>query len=138
MLHRHDLAVAAAGRAALDAEGGSHRRLADGDRGPLPDVAERLAEPDGGGRLALTERCRSDGGDDDIAGPGMVGQLMDGVELDLGHVVAVGLEEVLSDAHLPGDVAERLEPGLAGDGQVGGKRHGHGPVLRCRGLMSRC
>ncbi len=39
LLHRHDLAVAAAGRAALDAEGGPLRRLADGDGGGLADVA---------------------------------------------------------------------------------------------------
>ena len=75
VLHRHDLAVTAAGRAALDAEGGAHRRLADGDRGPLADVAEGLPQPDRRGRLPLAERRRGDGGDDDVPGPGPVGQL---------------------------------------------------------------
>ena len=67
-LHRDDLAVAAARGAALDAERRPHRRLPDGDRGPLADVAERLAEPDGRGGLALAERGRGDRGDHDVLG----------------------------------------------------------------------
>ena len=68
-LHRYDLAVAAARGAALDPEGRAHGRLADRDRGPLADVRERLAEPDRGGGLALTQRRGGDRGDDDVLRP---------------------------------------------------------------------
>jgi hypothetical protein len=52
-LHRHDLAVAAPGGAALDPERRPHRGLAHRDRRLLPDMGEGLPEPDGGCRLAL-------------------------------------------------------------------------------------
>ena len=42
VLHRHDLGVAAAGRAALDAEHGAERRLAQARDRALADVAEAL------------------------------------------------------------------------------------------------
>src|SRR6185312_6868426 len=61
-LHRYDLAVAAARGTALDPEGGAHGRLPDRDRGPLPDVGERLTEPDRGGGLALAQRRGGDRG----------------------------------------------------------------------------
>ena len=37
------------------------------------------------------------------------------VELDLHHVIAVRLEQMAADAHLVGDVLDRLERGAAGD-----------------------
>ena len=46
VLHRDDLAVAAAGRAALDPEDGPERRLADRDGRALPDAVEALGEAD--------------------------------------------------------------------------------------------
>ena len=58
-LERDRLGVAAARRAALDAERRAHGRLADRDRGLLADVAERHAEADRGGRLALAQRGRA-------------------------------------------------------------------------------
>ncbi len=66
VLHRDDLAVAAAGRAALDPEDRPERRLADVDRGLLADAVEALGEPDRRRRLALAERRRGDRGDDDV------------------------------------------------------------------------
>ena len=60
VLHGHDLAVAAAGRAALDAEDRPERRLADGRRGAHADPVERLGEADRRRRLALAERRRRD------------------------------------------------------------------------------
>ena len=84
-LHRHDLAVAAAGRAALDAERRPHRGLADGDGGRRADVLERLAEADRRGGLALSEWGRRDGGDHDVLGPRPIGHGLDGVEADLGR-----------------------------------------------------
>ena len=66
VLHRDDLAVAAAGGAALDPEDRPERRLADVDRRPVADVVEALGEPDGRRRLALAERRRRDRRDDDV------------------------------------------------------------------------
>ena len=67
-LHRHHLAVAAAGGAALDAERRAHRRLSDRDGGGRADVLERLSETDGGGGLALTQRGGGDRRHDDVLG----------------------------------------------------------------------
>jgi hypothetical protein len=60
VLHRDDLAVAAAGRAALDPEHRPERGLADADRGLVADVVQAPAQPDGRRRLALAERRRRD------------------------------------------------------------------------------
>ena len=46
LVHRDDLRVAAAGRAALDAEHRAQRGLADADHDLLAEAAERLADPD--------------------------------------------------------------------------------------------
>ena len=67
VLHRDDLAVAAAGRAALDPEHRPEGRLADVHRRLVTDLVEALGQPDGRGRLALAERRRGDGRDDDVA-----------------------------------------------------------------------
>ena len=130
-LHGDDLAVAAAGRAALDPERRTHRRLADGDRRLLADVAEGLAQPDRRGRLALPQRRRRDGRDDHVARPRPIGQLLDGVELHLGHRVAVGLEQVRPDAHLRRDVRQWLQRGVLSDLEVGRERHSRA-LLRAR------
>ena len=132
-LEGHGLAVAPAGRPALDAEGGAHRRLADGDGGLLADVPHGLTEPERGGRLALAEGRGRDGGHHHVAGPGPLRQRLDGVEPDLGDVLAVGLEQRLGDAGVGGDLAYRFERGLPRD--LERARHGHGvppPVSRDR------
>ena len=103
LLHRYDLAVAATGRPALDAEGGAHAGLAQGKDRRLADVLHRLAEADCRGGLAFAERSRSDRRDYHVLGLGAIRQLLDGLEADLGDIVAVVLEEVWADAHLGGD-----------------------------------
>ena len=65
VLHRHDLGIAAAGRAALDAEAGAERGLAQAAHGLLADAVEAVAEADRGRRLAFAGRRRGDGGDQD-------------------------------------------------------------------------
>ena len=122
-LHRDDLAVAPAGRAALDAEGRTHRRLADGDGRLLADVAHGLTETDGRGRLTLAEGGWRHRRDHDVAGQGPVGQLGDGLELDLGQLVAVGLQQMGAQAHGPGDLDEGTARRALGDLQVGRERH---------------
>lgn len=68
-LHRDDLAVAPAGGAALDAEGGTHRRLPQGDGGALPGAGKALGQPHARRRLPLAERGRGDRRDDDVPPP---------------------------------------------------------------------
>ena len=99
VLHRDDLAVAAAGRAALDPEDRAERRLADVDRGLLADVVEALGEPDRGRRLALAERRRGDRGDDHVLAARPLGlEPADRLERHLGLGRPVQLELVVGDA----------------------------------------
>ena len=63
VLHRDDLRIAAAGRPALHPEARPERRLAEADDRPLADPVQRVAEADGGRRLALAGRRRRDRGD---------------------------------------------------------------------------
>ena len=66
--HGDDLAIAAARRAALYAEGGAHGGLADCGDGLFADVAETLGEADGGGGLAFAQWGWGDGGHVDVFG----------------------------------------------------------------------
>src|SRR5918999_707960 len=117
-LHRHDLAVAAAGGAALDAEHGTHRSLAHSHRRRLADMLEGLPKAYGSRRLPLTQRGWRYGGDHHVFGLRPVGELLDGVELYLGDALSVGLQEVLTDAYLGGDLVHRQELRLPGGLQV--------------------
>ena len=65
VFHRHHLGVAAAGGAALDAEAGAERGLAQAQHRLLADVVERVGQADGGGGLALAGRRRRDRRDQD-------------------------------------------------------------------------
>ena len=60
VLHRHDLRIAAAGCAALHAEAGAERGLAQAQHRLLADVVERVGEADRGRGLALACRRRRD------------------------------------------------------------------------------
>ncbi len=63
LIHRHDLGVAAAGRATLHAEAGAEAGLAQADRGAPSDAVQRIAEADGGCSFALARRRWVDAGD---------------------------------------------------------------------------
>ena len=102
VLHRHDLGIAAAGRAALHAEAGAEARLAQADERLLADVIERIAEADGGRGLAFAGRGRRDGGDEDQLAVGPAGERGDIVERDLRLVVAVGQDILRRNAELVG------------------------------------
>jgi len=56
-VHRYDLRIAAARRAALDAEYRTERRLAQGDDRLFADVVHRLSQSDRGCRFTFTGRC---------------------------------------------------------------------------------
>ena len=128
LLHRHDLRVAPARGAALDAERRPHRRLADRDDPALADVGERLTEADGGGRLALAQRRRGDRGHDDVLRPRPVGHRLDGVQLDLRDVVAVHLEQLERQVHLPGHVVQGLQRRRLRDVEVRRNAHSSPPA----------
>ena len=108
VLHRHDLRVAAAGRAALHPEAGPERRLADADHRLLADVVQRIAKPDRGRGLALAGRRRGDRGDEDQLAVGPVGEPGDIVERDFGLVMPVRNQVLGVDAELVlGDFDDR-------------------------------
>ena len=129
LLHRHDLRVAAARRAALDAERRPHRRLADRDDPALADVRERLPEADRGGRLALAQRRRGDRGHDDVLRARPVGHRLDGVQLDLRDVVAVHLQQLERQVHLPGHVVQGLQRRRLRDVEVRRNAHSSPPAV---------
>ena len=73
LLHRNDLAVASAGRAALDAKGRALAGLANAGENSCREVrSQRLAQPHRGGGLALAERRGRDRGDDNVVAVGSV------------------------------------------------------------------
>ena len=101
VLHRHDLRVAGAGRAALDAEDGAERGLAQAEDGERPMCAEPLRERDGGRRLALAGLRRRDRRDVDQLRVGAVGEPLEHAEVDLRLVAAVRLDLVGRGARPP-------------------------------------
>ena len=122
-LHRDHLAVAAAGRAALDAERRAHRRLAQADHGrlpmcfiawPRPTVVVVLPSPSGVGVIAVTTTYFAFGRS---ASSSIASRRI------LARLVAVRLEQVLADAHLRGDLWQRFGGRGAGDLEVGWERH---------------
>ena len=64
-VHREHLRIATTCGAALDAENGPHRRLANDTEGRLARTAQRLRQPDGCDRLSLAEGGRVDAGHED-------------------------------------------------------------------------
>ena len=65
VVHRRDLRMSAAGRAALLPEAGAERGLAQADRRALADAHQAVAEADRRRRLAFARRRRVDRGDED-------------------------------------------------------------------------
>ena len=117
VLHRDDLSVAAARRAALDAEHGAEGGLTQADHGLLADLVERVGQADGGGGLALTRGRGADGGDKDQLR--LAGQLADLGKVELGLVLAVKLEVLLVDAGGSGDLSDGLHFVRLGDLNIG-------------------
>src|SRR4029077_9650864 len=85
---------------------------------------EPLPEADRGGGLALAERRGRDRAHHHVPGGRLAGQLRDGLELDLHHLLAVRLQQARGDAHRVRDVLERLQRRAAGDLQVAREDHG--------------
>ena len=115
LLHGHDLRIPPAGAAALDAEDGAHRRLAEAQHDVLADLPHALRERDRRGGLALAGLRRRDGRDAHDLGVGRVGEAVDRAQAHLGLVLPVQIDLVVFEAHLAGDVEDRPEGGFLGD-----------------------
>ena len=121
--HRHDLGVAAAGRAALHAEHRTHRRLAQAGHRAVPEPLQRVGEPDRGGGLALTGRGRRDRGHQHELAQRPVRERREVAQVDLGLVVAVGHQVLLGDPEpVAGHVGDAVHHRGVGDLDVG--QHG--------------
>ena len=124
VLHRHHLGIAAARRAALDAEAGPERGLAQAHHRLLADAVERVAEADRRRRLALAGGRRTDGGDEDELAVLAILQPIDVAEGQLGLRRAVGDERIGGNADLGGHLGNRLHRRRAGNLDVGLDGHG--------------
>ena len=113
VLHGHHLRVAAARRAALDAEHRAEGRLAQGDDAVFADAPQGVGEADGGGGLALARRRRGDGGDEHEFAV-RLGRIQQG-KVDLGLVIAVLFQVFFRHARAFGDLADVQHFGLLGD-----------------------
>ena len=122
ILHGHHLGIAAAGRAALYAEHGPERGLAQRHDGAAAYLPQRVREADGGRGLSLARRGGVYGGDEDELAVLPRGLEQGGVYLGL--VPAVALDEALVDAGLGGDFGYGQ-----GDGCLGNFNIGHGAPL---------
>ena len=120
VLHRHHLRVAAAGGAALDAEGRALRGLADAGEDALAELrAERLRETDRRGGLALAQGRGRDGGDVDVLALLAPVQPVAHVEMDLRLVAPEQLQLADLEPRLLGDLLDGPQPGGLGDLDVG-------------------
>ena len=124
VFHRHDLCIPAAGRAALYAEHGAERRLAQRQNGVLAEAAQRLRDAHGDGGLAFARRGGIDAGDEDE--PAFAVALVQRAQRDLRLVLPIQLEVVVRQAELGGDVANGPQFCGLGDGDVGGNFGGGG------------
>ena len=117
VLHRHHLRIAAARRAALDAEHRPQRRLPQRHHGLFPDAAQPVRQPDRGGRFALARRGRRDGGDQDQ--PTGRSVLLQKRQRQFRLIPPVGRQIVRSDADLLGDLIDPPHPAALRDLDIG-------------------
>jgi hypothetical protein len=111
VLHGHDLGAPAAGAAALHAERGANRRLAQRDDSPRPDARERLAETDGHGGLAVPRRRRRDRGHHHELAVGPGAPRVERGQQHLGLVATIRQPFLHREPQLVGDVSDRSERG---------------------------
>ena len=109
VLHGYDLRIAAAGRAALNAEHRAEGRLAQAEHRFLAEGVHRVRQTNARRRLALARRRGADGGHQDELAFRFVafGELV----VDLGLVVAVGDDVLALQAQLGCDLGDRLHFG---------------------------
>ena len=116
VFHRHDLRIAAAGRAALDAEHRAQRRLAQAQHRLFAQGVHGVGQADARRGLALAGRRRADGCHQDQLALRAVflGQAV----VDLGFVVAVGDNVLPLQAQTGCDLGDGLHFGGLGNFDV--------------------
>ena len=114
-LHRHDLAVACARRAALDAERRPEGWLPQREHRPVPEQRQALGEPDRGGGLALTQWRGRHGSDDDVLRLRPVGHGGECRRSDLGDIPAVSLKVLGLNAGRGRDLFDGQQLGSVAD-----------------------
>ena len=122
LFHRHDLTIATAGRATLDAESRPHRGLADSGDAFIADVAQRLRQPDGGRRLALTQGGGRDRRHVDVFSVGAILELLANVQMYLRFQLAIHLQIVLGEANRLSNLQNRTQLGCLRDLNIGRNR----------------
>src|SRR5713226_8037380 len=106
LFHRDDLAVAAAGRAALDAERRALAGLANTGEHLLAQMrSQALAEPYGRGGLPFPERRRRDRSHDDVVAIADVLEPVPDGEVHFGLGFAVEFQLFGKNARFGGDLA---------------------------------
>src|SRR5271155_3985938 len=118
LVHRHDLRVASARRASLQAETGTERGLAQADDRLLADAVERVAETDRRRRLALARRRRADRGHENELAVGPVAETAKKIILELGDEAAERVQCGFGRPDLRGDLRDRLQTRSARDFDV--------------------
>ena len=83
------------------------------------DAVQRVAEADGGRRLAFARRRRADRGDEDQFSVGPLREPGKKRSLELGDMAAVRIERVLGDPDAGGDFGDRPQMRGARDFDVG-------------------
>ena len=115
VLHGDHLGVAAAGRSALDAEARAQRGLAQRADGLLADLVQAHRETHVGRGLALAGRSGRDGGAEHQLAVRTILQAVEDVQVDLGLVLAVGIQVVRAEPQPGGDLGDRDHRGFACD-----------------------
>ena len=118
VLHGHDLGVAAAGRAALEAEHGAERRLPQGHDGSFADLPQPVGQAHGGRGFPLSGRGGCDGSDQNELAV-WTSVLFQEVIVYFCFVVAVLLQILLLDVCNLCNVADVLHGAALGDLNVG-------------------
>ena len=104
-LHRENLGVAAASRAALHAEARAERRFAEREAGILPDLAEALGEGDRGRGLSGAGRHAGGRRHEDQFPVGLTLR----VQVNLCLVAAVGFEFGISQTDFVSELLNRFQ-----------------------------
>jgi len=121
VFHRDHLRVAAAGCPALDAKGGTLRRLADAGDGAVAAVRpQRLRQAHRGGRLALAQRCGGDGGHVDILAVRRICQALQYFQFHLGFERTVEFHFVGQQPQFLRHFGNWLDVGCLGDLNIRG------------------
>ena len=129
LLHRNDLAVAAARRAAFDPERRTLAGLANAGENLLAEMrSQRLAEPDRGGGFAFAKRRRRDRGHHDVLAVGHVLQPVANRQVHLGFGLAVELQFVGKNACFGRDLRDRKRRRGLGDIDIAGDRYSEGSL----------